>query len=70
MIINSFAIIDSIDGIETYGHLKLEDIEFVNKNSILGKGSYGEVELAIHKATGKKLAVKKIDKSSLRTKKI
>jgi serine/threonine protein kinase len=36
----------------------------------LGKGSYGEVELAKHKKTGKSLAVKKIDKSSLANKKI
>jgi hypothetical protein len=30
--------------------MSLDDIEFVKKgNFILGKGSYGEVELAIHK---------------------
>jgi serine/threonine protein kinase len=39
-------------------------------NSLLGKGSYGEVELAKHRRTGKKLAVKKIDKMSLANKKI
>jgi serine/threonine protein kinase len=51
--------------------ITLSDIEFLKKgNNILGKGSYGEVELATHKKSGKKLAVKKIDKSSLRTQKI
>jgi hypothetical protein len=41
----------------------LDDIEFVKKgNFILGKGSYGEVELAVHKKSGTKLAIKKIDK--------
>jgi len=37
---------------------------------VLGKGSYGEVELVKHKRTGKELAVKKIEKSSLKNKKI
>jgi serine/threonine protein kinase len=52
--------------------LTLKDIEFVKKGtkSVLGKGSYGEVELAQHKKTGKQLAIKKIDKSSLANKKI
>ena len=41
----------------------MSDIEFIKTgNFILGKGSYGEVELAKHKRTGKKLAIKKIDK--------
>lgn len=49
----------------------MSDIEFIKTgNFILGKGSYGEVELAKHKRSGKKLAVKKIDKMSLANKKI
>jgi hypothetical protein len=45
------------------GDIKMSDIEFIKTgNFILGKGSYGEVELAKHKRTGKKLAIKKIDK--------
>ena len=36
----------------------------------VGTGSYGEVDLAIHKKSGKQLAVKKIDKQSLANKKI
>jgi serine/threonine protein kinase len=49
----------------------LDEIEFVREgNYKLGKGSYGEVELAVHRKTGKRLAVKKIDKSSLANKKI
>ena len=51
--------------------ITINDIEFQkNGNVILGKGSYGEVELARHKRTGKLLAVKKIDKMSLANKKI
>jgi serine/threonine protein kinase len=36
----------------------------------LGKGSYGEVQLAQHVLSGRKLAIKKIDKQSLANKKI
>ena len=51
--------------------MNLSDIEFIKSgNNILGKGSYGEVELAKHKRNGKKLAIKKIDKQSLSNKKI
>jgi serine/threonine protein kinase len=50
-------------------NIKLSDLEFT-KNVSLGKGSYGEVELAKHKKTGKNFAVKKIDKQSLANKKI
>jgi hypothetical protein len=53
------------------GDIKMSDIEFIKTgNHILGKGSYGEVELAKHKKLGKKLAIKKIDKQSLANKKI
>lgn len=64
--------IDSIDAFDDNQSFKLEDLEFLNKNSnntkaVLGKGSYGEVELALHKVSGQKLAIKKIDKLSLRS---
>jgi len=36
----------------------------------LGKGSYGEVQLAKHKSTGVLVAVKKIEKASLTSSKI
>ena len=53
------------------GSISLKDIEFIKKgNRVLGKGSYGEVELGILKSTGKKVAIKKIDKSSVANKKI
>src|SRR5437016_1218425 len=53
------------------GDITMSDIEFIkSNNSILGKGSYGEVELAKHKRNGKKLAIKKIDRMSLANKKI
>jgi serine/threonine protein kinase len=48
----------------------LRDLEFVKKNGGLGKGAYGEVEMAVHKKTGIKLAIKKIDKRSIANKKI
>lgn len=59
----------------------LDDIEYVKKDgALLGKGSYGEVELArIIKRPGSKLpssiignflAVKRIDKRSIRNQKI
>ena len=48
-----------------------KDIEFVqSKEANLGKGSYGEVQLAKHIATGMLVAVKKIDKRSLTNSKI
>jgi len=51
--------------------MRLADIEFVKTGNFeLGKGSYGKVQLATHKKTGKKLAIKKIDKLSLANKKI
>ena len=51
--------------------MTLKDIEFLKTpNANLGKGSYGEVELAKHKATGKHLAIKKIDKKSFVNQKI
>ena len=53
------------------GEITINDIEFLkSNNSLLGKGSYGEVELAKHRGNGKKLAIKKIEKQSLANKKI
>jgi serine/threonine protein kinase len=46
----------------------LSDLEFVKGS--LGKGAYGEVEMAVHKKIGIKLAIKKVDKRSLVNKKI
>jgi serine/threonine protein kinase len=59
---------------EMFNDIKLSDLDFTREagsgSAILGKGSFGEVELAKHKKTGTKLAVKKIDKQSLANKKI
>jgi len=44
--------------------LKIEDFEIVN-SKVLGKGSYGEVELAKHKSNGRLFALKKIDKNNI-----
>ena len=59
---------------EMFNDIKLSDLDFTREAgsgpAILGKGSFGEVELAKHKKTGTKLAVKKIDKQSLANKKI
>ena len=45
----------------------VQDLKFVKT---VGTGSYGEVDLMVHKKLGVQLAVKKIDKSSLANKKI
>ena len=53
------------------GSITLKDIEFVSSsNRVLGKGSYGEVEQGVLKRTGKKVAIKKINKSSVANKKM
>ena len=47
------------------------DLEFLQtREANLGKGSYGEVQLAQHKSTGIQIAVKKIEKASLSSNKI
>ena len=47
------------------------DLEFIQtKEAALGKGSYGEVQLAKHRSTGIQIAVKKIEKASLSSSKI
>lgn len=52
-------------------NIKKDDLEFIQtKEANLGKGSYGEVQLARHKATGIQIAVKKIEKQSLSSSKI
>jgi len=48
--------------------MKLEDLEFEAKQ--LGKGSYGSVQLAVHKPSGLKVAVKKLDKRMIKTPKM
>lgn len=48
-----------------------KDLEFItSREASLGKGSYGEVQLARHKQTGILVAVKKIMKNSLTSSKI
>ena len=48
-----------------------DDLEFIqSKEGNLGKGSYGEVQLAMHKGTGIQIAIKKIEKASLSSSKI
>lgn len=52
-------------------NLTKNDLEFITtKEASLGKGSYGEVQLARHKSTGIQVAVKKIEKASLSSSKI
>ena len=58
-----------IDGVEVALPMKIEDIELVKRGN-LGKGSYGEVELGVHKLSGKQVAIKKIDKGALVNKRI
>ena len=48
-----------------------KDLDFdEGKSANLGKGSYGEVQLAKHRASGLQIAVKKIEKSSLTSSKM
>ena len=44
--------------------MRLSDLE-IDQTKSIGKGAYGDVHLAIHKPTGKQLAVKKLLKDSL-----
>jgi serine/threonine protein kinase len=54
-----------------FSSLTKKDLEFIqSKEANLGKGSYGEVQLAKHIATGVPIAVKKIEKRSLTSSKI
>ena len=49
-------------------NMKLSELAFEEK--IIGKGSYGSVQLATHIPTGTKVAVKKLDKASIKTPKL
>lgn len=54
-----------------FSSITKKDLEFIQgRESNLGKGSYGEVQLAKHKATNVLIAVKKIEKASLTSSKI
>ena len=48
--------------------MTLDELEFESKH--LGKGSYGSVVLAVHKPSGIKVAVKKLDKRMIKTPKM
>ena len=51
--------------------IKKEDFEFEkNRKGNLGKGSFGEVALATHKRSGIKVAIKKIEKHTLKSTKM
>ena len=49
-------------------NMTLDELEFEGKQ--LGKGSYGQVQLAVHKPSGVKVAVKKLDKRTIKTPKM
>jgi len=49
-------------------NMTLNELEFENRQ--LGKGSYGSVQLAIHKPSGVKVAVKRLDKRMIKTPKM
>jgi serine/threonine protein kinase len=54
-----------------FSSITKKDLEFIQtREANLGKGSYGEVQLAKHKATNVLIAVKKIEKASLTSSKI
>jgi len=48
--------------------MQLDELEFDSKS--IGKGSYGSVQLALHKPTGIRVAVKKIDRNTLASSKM
>ena len=48
--------------------MTLEELDFEEKT--LGKGSYGMVQLAVHRPSGVKVAVKKLDKRMIKTPKM
>lgn len=51
--------------------IKKEDFEFERtRKGHLGKGSFGEVALATHRPSGLKVALKKIEKHSLKSTKM
>lgn len=45
--------------------MKLEELDFEEK--VIGRGAYGSVQLALHKPSGTKVAVKKLDKNQIKT---
>lgn len=49
-------------------NMTLDELEFDAKT--LGKGSYGQVQLAVHRPSGVQVAVKKLDKRMIRTPKM
>ena len=49
-------------------NMKLDELQFESVS--LGKGSYGQVQLALHKPSGVKVAVKKLDKRMIKTPKM
>ena len=56
---------------QLFSNIGKADLEFmVSKEANLGKGSYGEVQLAKHRKTGVLVAIKKIEKRSLTSSKI
>jgi len=54
-----------------FQNLTKKDLEFIkSREADLGKGSYGEVQMARHSKTGTLIAVKKIHKASLNSTKM
>ena len=59
---------DGADDENLLANMKLSELVFEDK--IIGKGSYGSVQLATHVPTKMKVAVKKLDKSTIKTPKM
>ena len=60
---------DSVREEQLLANMQLKELNFDDKKSI-GNGSYGTVTLATHIPSGIRVAVKKIDKTSLTNAKI
>jgi tRNA A-37 threonylcarbamoyl transferase component Bud32 len=65
--INRDTLIESIRGhIKMLNEIPHTSIEYYSQVNTVGKGDYGTVILAIHKLTGKKVAIKCIDKAYMK----
>jgi len=51
---------------EEHGTMPPTNLDFYKFVKLIGKGAFGKVTLAIHKLTGKKVAIKTFDKSYMR----
>ena len=49
-----------------YGQIPPTSLDFYKFVKLLGKGAFGKITLGVHKLTGKKVAIKSIDKATIK----